>query len=105
MRELHARKKEKKRFKKFISSKIFLIIIIIILLFLIKGLFRIYNTYKDIKAESLKIHEDFEKIEKRKKEIDINIQRFETPEGIDYEMRKKLDISLPDEKVIYILNE
>ena len=50
------------------------------------------------------MQKDFEKIQKRDIELDRKMQRFNSVEGKDMEIRKRLDVSAPGEQVIHIID-
>lgn len=50
------------------------------------------------------MQKDLEKIKKRDIELDSKIQHFDSPEGKDIEIRKRLDVSAPGEQVIHIID-
>lgn len=105
MREFHAIKKQQANWKKTIHSKWFLLFLCICIFFISRGLFRVYSKYKSIKNDYQSLKLDVDNLEKREKELDTYIKRIDSDEGKDYEIRKKLDVSKPKEKTLYIIDK
>lgn len=105
MREFQARKKQQASFNRMLNSKWTLIIGIILLIILIRGNIRIFKNYfyvKDKYSQELKAYED---LKARDAQINKDVERIKTEDGMDYEIRKKLDVSREDEKVIKIIDK
>lgn len=104
MREFRARKKENTTFTRWISSPWVLLVLLIALFVLFRGTWRVYANYAESKRELDRIQTDYDRALKRDKELNANIRKFQSPEGYDYEIRKRLDVSMPDEHVIQIID-
>ncbi len=50
------------------------------------------------------MQEDLEKTRKRDAELDKKMERLKSSEGHDLEIRKRLDVSAPGERVIHIID-
>ncbi|MEN9604953.1 MAG: hypothetical protein RJB39_638 [Candidatus Parcubacteria bacterium] len=86
------------------SSPWVLLVLLIALFLLCKGTWRVYANYADSKRELERLQTDLDQSRKRDAELDANIRKFQSPEGNDYEIRKRLDVAMPDEKVIQIID-
>lgn len=104
MREFQARKKQHANLKKIIHSKWFLLFLCICIFFLGKGLIRMYGKYTTVRDDFDTLQTDMYHLQKREIELDKNIRRIDDEEGKDYEIRKKLDVVKPGEKVLYIID-
>jgi len=105
MREFQERKKQKVVLQKVLSSRWTLILFLILLIFLVKGNIRIFKNYLHVKEkynEDLKAYED---LKRREIELNRDIERLKTEQGLDYEIRKKLDVSKENERVIKIIDK
>jgi cell division protein FtsB len=104
MREFQAKKKEQATFNRILNSKWSLLVLGIVLFFLIRGNIRIIKNYFYVKEEYTKDLESYKNLQEREVEITKDIERLNTESGLDYEIRKKLDVSKEDEKVIKIID-
>ena len=105
MREFQERKKQKATFDKILSSKWTLIFFSILFIFLIKGNIRILKNYFHVKDKYNQDLKSYEELQKRDIQLNKDINRLNTEEGLDYEIRKKLDVSKESEKVIKIIDK
>ncbi len=104
MREFQAIQKKHEYWHKTIHSPWFMLFLCICIFFLARGLFRIYQTYVHVKKDFVELQADVTVLEQRDAELDTRIQHIESPEGKDYEIRKKLDVAKPGEKTLYIVD-
>ncbi len=104
MREFQAKKKEQANFNRIINSKWSLFFLCIILILLIRGNIRIFSNYFNVKKEYKKDIEYYEGLKKREIQLNSDIEKMNTESGLDYEIRKKLDVSKEGEKVIKIMD-
>ena len=105
MREFQAQKKQQASFNKVLNSKWSLVVLFIMLIFLVRGNIRIFKNYfhvKDKYQEDLQSHQS---LKARELQLNKDIDRLRTSEGMDYEIRKKLDVSSPLERVIKIIDK
>jgi cell division protein FtsB len=105
MREFQARKKQQASINRILSSKWTLIIALIVIAILIRGNIRIFKNYFHVKDKYNQDIEFYQSLKNREVELNKDIDRLETDQGIDYEIRKKLDVSKDDEKVIKIIDK
>ncbi|MES2623204.1 MAG: septum formation initiator family protein [Patescibacteria group bacterium] len=104
MREFQARKKQKATWQKTIHSKWFLLFLCVIIFFLARGLHRMYGKYQIVNGEFQELEADKARLQQRQEELDKSIKRIDGERGKDYEIRKKLDVIRPGEKVLYIMD-
>lgn len=105
MREFQARKKQQASINRILSSRWTLIIALIIVVMLVKGNIRIFKNYFHVKSKYNQDTELYESLKKREVQLNKDIERLKTDQGLDYEIRKKLDVSKDDEKVIKIIDK
>ena len=105
MREFQAQKKQQASFNKVLNSKWTLVVLVIVIIFLIKGNIRIFKNYFHVKDKYQEDLQFQESLKTREIQLNKDIHRLETTEGMDYEIRKKLDVSAPDERVIKIIDK
>ncbi len=104
MREFQARKQQHATFARIIQSRWFLVVLCIALFFIIRGTIRVYKNYMVARNDLEKVKTDIQTLEKRNAELDIQLDHLETEEGQDYEIRKKLDVVKPGERVIQVID-
>lgn len=105
MREFQAQKKQQASFNKVLNSKWSLVVLLIMLIFLIRGNIRIFKNYFHVKGKYEQDIKFQESLKAREVQLNKDIDRLKTDEGMDYEIRKKLDVSSPDERVIKIIDK
>lgn len=105
MREFQARKKQQDSVNRILSSRWSLFIAVIILIFLIRGNIRIFKNYFHVKEKYNEDLKFYESLKSREIQLNKDIERLKTEQGLDYEIRKKLDVSKDDEKVIKIIDK
>lgn len=105
MREFQERKKQKVVLQKVLSSRWTLIIFLILLIFLIRGNIRIFKNYLHVKEKYNEDLKSYEELKKREIELNKDMERLKTEQGLDYEIRKKLDVSKENERVIKIIDK
>lgn len=104
MREFQARKQQHALVARVINSRLFLIGLCIILFFILKGTIRVYNNYRVARSDLEKVQHDIGVLEKRDHELDKQLGHLQTEEGKDYEIRRKLDVVKPGERVIQVID-
>lgn len=87
-------------------KKIVIFFGLLILLFaLINSVFGVYSKKKNAQVALLKMQEELKSLEEREMFLNSSLERLETEEGIDFEIRRKLNVALQDEEVAIIVNE
>lgn len=86
-----------------VNSPWFLIIVLFLIAWLVFGNIRVFKNYFLVKEKYNTEIEHKDSLHIRNKQLDTDIHRLQTDEGLDYEIRKKLDIAKPDEKVIKVM--
>lgn len=104
MREFQARKHQHAMIARVIRSRWFLAVLIIAVFFIVRGTIRVYKNYTIAREDLQKVKSDIEVLEKRNAELDTQLGHLETEEGQDYEIRRKLDVVKPGERVIQVID-
>lgn len=63
-----------------------------------------YGKYTVVRDDFDSLRTDMDHLQKREGDLNKNIRRIDNEEGRDYEIRKKLDVVKPGEKVLYIID-
>ncbi len=105
MREFQVRKKQQASINRILSSKWTLFIALIIIIILIRGNIRVFKNYFNLKDKYNKETESYQSQKNREAQLNKDIDRLKTDQGLDYEIRKKLDVSKEDEKIIKIIDK
>lgn len=104
MRELRARRQQYTYVVKIIQSKWFIIFLCVVLFFIIRGTIRVYKNYTEVQTDLEKVKNEMQVLQKRNDELDTHLKHLESEEGKDYEIRQKLDVVKPGERVIKIID-
>ena len=83
---------------------------IFLVLFLIFGVLvnsvrKVYNKKTEAQKTLVRMEEEVKKLEDRQKFLGNSIQKLNTKEGIEFEMRKKLNVAQAGESVAIIVEE
>ena len=105
MREFQAQKKQQATFNRIVNSKWSLLVLLVILILLVRGNIRIFENYFHVKDKYNQDIEFYNGLKAREAELNRDIERLKTDQGMDYEIRKKLDVSAENEKVIKIIDK
>jgi len=105
MREFQAQKKQRATFNRILNSKWSLLVLAIMLVLLVRGNIRVFKNYFHVKDKYNQDIEFHTNLKAREAELNRDIERLKTNEGMDYEIRKKLDVSAENEKVIKIIDK
>lgn len=105
MREFQEHKKQQASINRTFNSKWIFFILLIVLFFLVKGNIRIIKNYFYVKEKNKTELKAYEDLKAREVQLNKDIERLKTAEGLDYEIRKKLDVSLENEKIIKIIDK
>lgn len=69
------------------------------------GTFRVYLKSRTAIAKNNEVKQELAVLEQRKKEMEERIARLETPAGLEEELRKKFNVSKPNENVLVIVDQ
>lgn len=94
---------EKRKIKKFIYSKITLFILLVLILLTLKATWGVYTKYSLTKENMEKSATNAEKLLARQDFLESEIDRLQTPAGVEQEIREKYGLVKEGEEVIVIL--
>lgn len=80
-----------------------MVFLCVLIFFILRGTIRVYKNYTIASDDLKRIKTDIDTLQKRDAELDIQLKHLETDNGKDYEIRQKLDVVKPGEKVIQII--
>jgi cell division protein FtsB len=96
---------EKRIFKKIIYSKISLIFLFILFLFIAKGVYGAYLDKKMTEENRNTALKELNELENRKNNLKLEIERLNTEEGKEQEIRDKFGLVKTGEQMIMIVDE
>jgi len=95
------KKKGEKKWKRLV---VFLILLIVFGI-LLNSVHGVYNKKKEVQETLAQMKAELKDLEDRKKSLEQSLARFNTEEGIAYEMRQKLNVAEVGESVAIIVEE
>lgn len=95
----------KKKRRQMLYSKPVLIGLALALVLVGFGAFQVYMKSRSAVIKNDKAKKELADLERRKKELEERIARLETPAGLEEELRKKFNVSKPDENVLVIVEK
>ncbi|MFQ5661841.1 MAG: septum formation initiator family protein [Candidatus Paceibacteria bacterium] len=95
---------EKRRFRRFLYSKVTLIILGLIVIWLLFVVFDMYKKERDTGIKSAEQKEILNELEEREAALQEEIDRLSTQKGIEAEIRSKFEVGKEGEEVIIIVD-
>jgi len=95
---------QKRKFNKFMYSKVTLVILFIIVIFLAKATYNIYQKYKISAGNYSAVKKDYDSLNARKNMLGSEIDRLKTDTGVEEEIRSKFNVAKPGETVVVVIN-
>ena len=99
MRKFQARR----NFKKLVLSSLSLVVLLVVLVFLANATFKVYVKNSLAVERNGKVKMQIVELEKRKSELETELQRLQTRSGVEGEIRRKFNMQKPGEKVLTII--
>jgi cell division protein FtsB len=96
---------EKRRLKRFLYSRITLICLLIIIFFLLIKVWDVYKKQALTRDYLAKTAASLESLQAREKMLSSEIERLNTEEGTEEEIREKYGLVKPGEEVIVVVDE
>ena len=96
---------EKRKFKKIVYSVWLQIFLGIVLLALIFSTVKVYKKSRLSADKSKEIKEELASLEKRNAELAAEAARLESESGREEEIRKRVDVAKPGEKILVIVDK
>ena len=94
---------EKRKYQKFIYSKITLIVLIIFIFFLLNAVWKVYRKQAVTKDNLIKTATIYESLQAREAMLSAEIERLKTEDGVEEEIRDKYGLVKPGEEVIIVV--
>ena len=96
---------QRNKFKKiFLSRPVFALFLCVAVLLTIST-FKMYKKANDAVQRNEIIENELLNLEKRRKELEANVNRLRTRSGIEEELRKRFQVKKPGEEYIILLEE
>lgn len=96
---------KKKQVKRRIYSKPVLIVLLILLFFVAKAVWNAYEKASIARANVVTAQRELDELEIRYTEVEQDLKRFDTEEGIEAEIRSTYGLAREGEQVIIIVDE
>jgi len=91
--------KEQSKWKKIA----FFCVLFLVLIFLLKSVRNVYQKKKAADEALIQMQKEITELEARKNSLDKSLSRMETEDGVEFEIRKKLNVAEAGEKVAIIV--
>ena len=95
---------EKRRLKRLVFSKPFLVFMGIVACFLALPTWSAYEKMSETKHARIAIAAELDELKEREHELEQEIERLETPRGIEEEIRQKYEVGRGGEEMILIVD-
>ncbi len=95
---------QKRKFNKFLYSKVTLVILFILVIILAKATYSIYQKYKISSDSYAVVKKDYDSLKDRNNMLNSEINRLKTDTGIEEEIRSKFNVAKPGETVVVVIN-
>ncbi len=96
---------EKKRFRKYLYSKVAVVILIILVAFFSRAAWGVYLKEQASSANALRSASELKKLEDRQEVLNGEIGSLSTDEGVEEAIRAKYGVSKPGEQMIVIVDQ
>jgi hypothetical protein len=93
--------KERDRWKKITLSAILLIALI----FLLNSVRKVYEKKREVDKALTQMEMEVAELEKRGEHLEYSLQKLSTREGMEFEIRKKLNVAQAGENVVVIVDK
>ncbi|MDP6388014.1 MAG: septum formation initiator family protein [Candidatus Pacebacteria bacterium] len=94
---------EKRKFRRFLYSRVTLIVLGLLVVWLSFNVWDIYKKERDTNFEKMKQRKVLDELEEREKALKDEIERLSTERGIEEEIRSKFEVGKEGEEVIVIV--
>ena len=96
---------EKRKLKRFLYSKITLVVLIVLIALALNAVWGVYKKQDMTKDNLAKTAATYNSLQDREKILSSEIERLETANGLEEEIREKYGLIKPGEEVIIIIDE
>ncbi len=96
---------EKRKLRRFMYSKVTLFFLIILIIFLLNSVWKVYQKQAMTRENLAKTASALESLQTREEMLSSEIERLQTKEGTEEEIRAKYGLVKPGEEVIIIVDD
>ncbi len=96
---------DKKRYRKYIYSRTSLVLLGIAILFFANATWGVYKKSRESAANAFRAENELRRLTDRENLLHNELERLNTDEGIEAEIRSKYSVSKPGENVIVIIDK
>jgi cell division protein FtsB len=95
---------QKKKIRKVIYSRITIFVLFVVIIFLFKAVYYIAIKQRISSEDTALVEKDYKSLEMRQNMLKSGIDKLNTKEGIEGEIRGKYSVAKPGETVVVIIN-
>lgn len=95
---------QKKKIRKVIYSRITILVLFIVIIFLFKAVYDIFEKERISANDVAAVERDYKSLESRQNMLKSEIDKLNTKEGIEEEIRGKFSVAKPGETVVVIVD-
>jgi len=95
----------KKKIRRFIYSPLAQILMAVLIVFMAKATWSVYAKERDSRGNLLKATENLASLEAREDNLFGQIDRLQTPEGVEAEIRGQFQVAKPGERMVVVVEK
>lgn len=95
----------RKKIRKTVSSRAFFFISLVITIALLNGAWGMWTKERESNQEREKVVRELEMIKTREEELTASIERLNTAQGVEKEIRQKFSVAKEGEEVVLIVDQ
>ena len=96
---------ERRKIKKILHSNTALAILAVLFVILSISVIKMYSRNRIASAKYNEVRQQLEDLQARKAQLESDIARFKSGEGMDEEIRKKFNVAKPGEHILVIVDK
>jgi len=96
---------EKRKIRGFLYSKKMVILLLLVTALFFFSTIKVYLKSKNALSKRDETRKELAELEKRKAELEKDVNRFQSESGLEEEIRKNLNVQKPGEKVLVIVDK
>jgi cell division protein FtsB len=96
---------EKRKIRGFLYSKKMVILLLLVTALFFFSTIKVYLKSKNALSKRDETRKELAELEKRKVELEKDVNRFQSESGLEEEIRKNLNVQKPGEKVLVIVDK
>lgn len=96
---------ERRKLRKFFFSRLAFAVFCIAAIFLVFSVFKVYKKSSQAVSKNAIVEKEIVDVNKRKSELEANLQKLKTEQGVEKELRKKFQIKKEGEKFFVIIEK